>query len=371
MSESTFRPPDGRYGKNPTQQTRPESPRRHLTTLAAGLCLLTFGCGPLLQTAAAADPAPGFGLPVACVLGTECFVQQMPDLDPGPGTKDPLCGKATYGGHDGWDLRVKSLADMARGVAVIAVADGRVLRVRDGMADELYDPKRERSSLGGKECGNGVVVEHAGEIVTQYCHLKRGSLVVKPGQAVRVGDRLGEIGASGLAEFPHVHFAARRVGVPVDPLTGQDLGKTTSACGADAPDGLFETPAQNALTVQPTQIMAIGLAPAPPDLNELLRTGRPLQPGAEDSATIAWVWSINLEAGDRIHITIVKPGGTTLVDQTSAALPRRKAVYLAYAGRKRSPESGTYTIAVELTRDRRVLARKENTVHAERGAFIN
>ena len=343
------------------QQTRPMAYYRSLSLLVVGLCLLAFVPGALMRSAAAAGPGPGFALPVACTLGTDCFVQQMPDLDPGPGVRDPLCGQATYDGHDGWDIRVKSMADMARGVAVIAVADGKVLRARDGMPDDLYDPKHGRSSLGGRECGNGLVIEHAGGVVTQYCHLKRGSLAVKPGQVVHQGDRLGDIGASGMAEFPHVHFAARRNGVHIDPLTGQDLRKSTSACGAKAPDGLLSKAAYDALTLPPTQIIDLGLAPAPPKLDDLLRTGRPSLSQAE-AATIAWVWAINLNAGDRIHITIVKPDGTLFVDQTTGALPRRKAVYLAYAGRKRTPEPGTYTISAELIRDGTTLSRQIQSI---------
>jgi hypothetical protein len=40
---------------------------------------------------AKADPLGSLGLPVSCILGTECFVQQMPDIDPSSGVLDPLC----------------------------------------------------------------------------------------------------------------------------------------------------------------------------------------------------------------------------------------------------------------------------------------
>ena len=58
-------------------------------------------------------------------------MQQFPDLDPGANTVDAYCGSATYDGHDGLDLRVLSLVDVARGVPVLAMADGTVVGVRD------------------------------------------------------------------------------------------------------------------------------------------------------------------------------------------------------------------------------------------------
>jgi hypothetical protein len=32
------------------------------------------------------------GLPAQCIMGKDCFVQQYPDMDAGPGASDPFCG---------------------------------------------------------------------------------------------------------------------------------------------------------------------------------------------------------------------------------------------------------------------------------------
>jgi len=82
------------------------------------------------------------GLPVDCRLGEECFVQQMPDIDPHGGILDPLCGNASYRGHDGWDIRLRSLKDIGR-TAVLSVADGTVLRVRDAV--EIWSRRTEKT----------------------------------------------------------------------------------------------------------------------------------------------------------------------------------------------------------------------------------
>ena len=70
--------------------------------LAVCSVLASFG---LSSGSAVADPSGGLGLPVSCIVGNECFVQQMPDIDPTPGVLDPLCGLATYQGHDGGDMQ--------------------------------------------------------------------------------------------------------------------------------------------------------------------------------------------------------------------------------------------------------------------------
>ena len=40
----------------------------------------------------------------------------------------------------------------------------------------------------------------------------------KPGDPVTAGQRLGGVGYSGMAAFPHVHLSVRRNGVAVDPF---------------------------------------------------------------------------------------------------------------------------------------------------------
>jgi murein DD-endopeptidase MepM/ murein hydrolase activator NlpD len=182
--------------------------------------LLVAGIGHSEGGAAEADERTGLGLPVDCRLGEDCFVQQMPDIDPGEGVRDPLCGKASYQGHDGWDIRVRTLKDIGR-AAVVSVADGTVLRVRDGLPDRIFDRSRDGDLLGGRECGNGVLVGHANGITSQYCHLAQGSIALRPGARIGKGDSIGSVGASGLTEFPHVHLSIRRYGLPVEPLTGR------------------------------------------------------------------------------------------------------------------------------------------------------
>lgn len=315
-----------------------------VAVLATGLLAVAIG-GSTSAGPAETQARTALGLPVDCRLGEECFVQQMPDIDPHGGILDPLCGNASYRGHDGWDIRLRSLKDIGR-TAVLSVADGTVLRVRDGIPDRIFDRSQDSDLLGGKECGNGVVVEHANGIVSQYCHLKQGSVAVRPGTRIGKGESLGLIGASGLAEFPHVHLSIRRDGVTVEPLTGRPLQQGAEACG-DTTDGLFEPSVERLLSKSPTAILDLGLAKAPPELPNLVREGGPPLVKLSEPIVV-WVWAINVEQGSLFRIRLLDPDRTPILDVETRALEGRKANYLAYVGGKHGTRAGVYDLRVEL-----------------------
>lgn len=86
--------------------------------------------------------------------------------------------------------------------SILAPADGRVVWARDG-GRELA-PFRESQR---HEAGNFVIIEHAPDELTEFRHLKKGSLTVKAGDLVRRGQIIGQCGNSGNAVTPHLHFA--------------------------------------------------------------------------------------------------------------------------------------------------------------------
>ena len=75
--------------------------------------------------------------------------------------------------------------------------------------------------------GNMVEVRHANGVTTRYGHLSRFYLGIRAGVAVRQGDFIGHVGASGLATGPHLHFEVRINGRAVNPRT--KLGSGTGA----------------------------------------------------------------------------------------------------------------------------------------------
>jgi len=63
--------------------------------------------------------------------------------------------------------------------------------------------------------GNMVTVDHGFGITTRFAHASR--LLVKVGQTVKRGDRIGLVGNTGLSTGPHLHYEVHVNGRPVDP----------------------------------------------------------------------------------------------------------------------------------------------------------
>jgi murein DD-endopeptidase MepM/ murein hydrolase activator NlpD len=79
--------------------------------------------------------------------------------------------------------------------------------------------------------GNLVEVQHPNGYATRYAHLSR--IGVQPYQAVRQGDVIGWVGATGLATGPHLHYEVRRKGQPVDPTVVTAFEGATTAVDYD------------------------------------------------------------------------------------------------------------------------------------------
>jgi hypothetical protein len=307
--------------------------------------------------AAAPAPAGDLGLPADCNPGINCFVQQYPDMDLGPGAVDPFCGTATYDGHDGTDLRVLSMVDVESGVPVLAMADGTVLRLRDGEVDQLVTTEADREVVAGKDCGNGLVIDHGNGTEVQYCHLRKGSVSPKPGDTVKRGEPIARIGASGLAQFPHVHITVRVGGQVVDPSTGR---KPQDGCGKGSAMAapLFSATVADALGTGEAAIMAMGLTGDVIDHEMLSVSGPPADAHTRSSNRVGWAWFINLHQGDRIRITLRGPDGAVIAEQTSEPMERHKADYSAYSGKRGSPEPGIYRTTASVLRNERVVTER-------------
>jgi len=299
------------------------------------------------------------GLPAQCELNEECFLQQYPDLDSSEGVADPICSGQSYDGHKGTDLRILSMKDAERGTAVIAVADGEILRVRDGEADNLVETSEDRKRIAGKECGNGLVMRLGQGYEVQYCHLQKGSLEVGPGDRVSKGDKLGNIGASGFAQFPHVHITVTKNAQVIDPLTGRLL---TEGCTRNPSQeaSLFDENVLRRLEPGKPQILAFGLAGAPLDHSTLVKSGPPPSVSSDDPMFIAWGWFANLEAGDFMHFKLASEG-QNIIDYKTLPLDRNKAAYSAYAGRNKKLTRENYTLKIDIIRNDRVISSSSRT----------
>ncbi len=281
------------------------------------------------QAAAAAGEAPRLDLPVDCQIGTVCMVQNYLDTAPGPEARDYTCGSLAYDGHKGTDIRAATYLEMRKGVAVVAAAPGVVKGRRDGMRD-VSIRKIGREAVKGREAGNGAVIDHGNGWVTQYSHLLKGSIVVQKGQRIEAGEKIGEIGLSGNTEFPHVEFAVRHDGKTIDPFTGLEIG---SGCG-EAAEGLWRDEVRQLLIYRAGGLLAAGFADKKPTLEGLLQgENRETKLSSKSPVLIFWTVAWGLRGGDRETIKITTPDGKVLAE-TNAALPRNKAQWFRFAGKR-------------------------------------
>jgi hypothetical protein len=100
------------------------------------------------------------------------------------GTREP---------HHGVEFPNKS------GTPVSAAAEGIVIFAGPDKK-AVYSPS-------GNFYGNLVVIRHKDELFTLYAHLSK--INVKAGQQVFLGDKLGEVGRTGVAIGSHLHFEVR------------------------------------------------------------------------------------------------------------------------------------------------------------------
>ena len=272
------------------------------------------------------QPPPVLGWPLQCRLGVDCFVQNYLDADPGLGVRDYHGGQRSYDGHNGVDIRLPSLVEQRAGVAVRAVARGRVLRVRDGVPDLDVD-RRGKAAVAGEECGNGLVIDHGGGWETQYCHLARGSIAVRPGRTVRAGATIGRVGLSGDTQFPHVHLTVRHDGRVVDPFA---FAAPPGSRGGGIALWRDRRPYQSG------EVLLTGFATRVVDGAAAQEAGadqRP-RPDRDAPALVAFAQAIGLERGDVQRILVTGPDSRTVVEGGQPPLDHDKAVTILSVGRK-------------------------------------
>lgn len=318
---------------------------------------MRLGLATLITTSLAATTAAGdlpLRLPVDCDLGETCHIQQTVDHDPTDGASDFACGPLTYDTHKGTDFAVPSLFAQRAGVDVLAAAPGTVRGVRDGMPDALQIGPNA-PDVTGRECGNGVLIDHGDGWETQYCHLANGSVAVRSGDRVSAGTVLGEIGLSGQTQFPHLHLSVRKEGEVIDPF---------------APDGVVSCEGATAGTLWKDNIVApqggiitAGFAPGVPEYDDIKLGSAGRDVLNPDDALVVWGYVFGGQAGDRLVLRIDGPGGALL--EETVPLDRTQSQLFRAVG-KRAPANGwatgIYTGEVQFFRDGAALDREITTV---------
>jgi murein DD-endopeptidase MepM/ murein hydrolase activator NlpD len=309
---------------------------------------------PSSASVPAQSSSPTFVFPVACKIGGSCLIQKFVDHDPGPGRRDYRCGSLTTDGHDGTDIRVRTMADMRSGYDVVAARAGTVLRIRDGEPDVSVG---EGPAPDMKRAGNAVVIDHGDGWQTQYSHLRRDSVRVRPGQQVAAGEPIGLIGLSGNSEFPHLHFTIRHNDVAVDPFTADG----SAPCG-DAPAAPTLWTGQTAamLGYRAAAVVTAGLASEVPPRSVADRDPAAGLTGTQ-APLILWVDAIGAKQGDEQEFSIIGPSGRIVHSQISDVASGGLS-WFTYSGKRAPPtgwQPGRYTGRYALRRNRITVAEAE------------
>lgn len=302
------------------------------------------------KTANAADPIQ-FIYPVSCTYGQDCWAVNYVDTDTAEGSaKDFKCNTKTYDDHKGTDFALSSITQMNKGIDVLAAAEGIVERVRDGENDtlksesELADIKNNT-----KECGNGVLISHGNGIKTIYCHMRKDSIVVKPQQKIKAGEKLGQVGQSGMAEFPHLHFGVMQENNILDPFTG---AYASDGCG-QMKQSLWHVGLP--VHYEPVVIFDGGFRAGPPDFEAIKRgEENPQNLSLSSAAFVFWTGFYNVEKDDQITLAVRDPDGNSFVERKHVQDENRARQYY-FAGRKIGNvqlRNGTYTGQATLIRQK-------------------
>jgi murein DD-endopeptidase MepM/ murein hydrolase activator NlpD len=91
------------------------------------------------------------------------------------------------------------------GKKAIAAADGKVVKVIDGLPEQVPGTFPEGISIE-EAAGNAVILDIGGGNYALYAHFQPGSIRVKEGERVQQGEVLALVGNSGNSLAPHLHF---------------------------------------------------------------------------------------------------------------------------------------------------------------------
>lgn len=89
---------------------------------------------------------------------------------------------------------------------ILSPCDGKVVEVVDGLRNEM-----PWSGHYPYNVGNHVAIIK-GDACVLLGHMQKGSIPVKTGDSVKAGEVIGRVGSSGMADQPHIHIQAMKVG---------------------------------------------------------------------------------------------------------------------------------------------------------------
>ncbi len=319
---------------------------RYLLPLSV-LSLLT-----IMGSALAQRPPVSLLLPVACEINEDCWVMNYVDMESDTEiSRDFTCGGRSYDSHNGTDIAIRSMHEFEKGVDVKAAVGGFVFRAREGEKDAFKDQEEmDRIRQEEKGCGNGIIIDHGAGFLTQYCHLKNGSLQVQKGDKVRAGQKIAQVGLSGVSEHPHLHFSVIYDGKMIDPFTGNVNG---GGCNLESELSVWSSPE---MLYTPFSLYDGGFTAQEPDFTQISQGQRGESPKKDSDVLIFWGVYFGAKPEDLIEINIIDPKGNILAER-SLTQDHLKARQYYFVGQKK-PEGGwmkgTYKAEIKVSRGENV-----------------
>lgn len=343
-------------------------------------------------------------IPIDCEYNNNCYIQNYFDIDASSNYQDYKCKKLSYDTHKGVDFRLLDIVQLQNGVNALAAADGKVLRTRNSEQDYLYYyfvnknqdikntnkyNKLENKILNNKECGNGIVISHIinnKEYNTQYCHLKQNSITIKPGDIVKAGDIIGQVGMSGKTEFPHLHISIQETNnnkiTHLDPFTGKSASENPICYKQDKFDinntnnktfknSLWSKNTLDKLIYIPTALLNFYLTDNIPDalaargFADNYNIYRKNKLDKNSDKFVFWTDIMGVYKNDIIKYKLINTENNKIIFTYDDIVKQNYVQYFSYTGKNFDNKDfylGKYLASIELIRDDIIIFNKQITV---------
>ncbi|HEX8235531.1 MAG TPA: peptidoglycan DD-metalloendopeptidase family protein [Abditibacteriaceae bacterium] len=143
------------------------------------------------------------------------------DNDGPPVRSEHFEGDGHNHADDGWSAPVRGRLSSRYGMRYHPILRRRKMHTGDDLAAAQGSPIKAAHSgrvlwAGWKKAyGNTIIIDDGNGTQTLYGHASK--LGVRPGQPIRRGEYIGNVGSTGYSTGPHLHFEVRKKGKPIDP----------------------------------------------------------------------------------------------------------------------------------------------------------
>ena len=125
------------------------------------------------------------------------------------------------------------------GKPVLAVGDGVVMSVTEGLPEQTPGKYPTNIALDAAD-GNSVILDLGSQHYAIYAHMQPGSIKVRKGERVNLGQVIGLVGNTGNSVAPHLHFqmsdrpsSLASNGLPYEIRSFEVVGKTPGTAAFD------------------------------------------------------------------------------------------------------------------------------------------